>query len=371
MPLFDMKSTKTAYIVAGGGGKEDYGIQNGITVVMKRDEKQFFYKTEDIIREIEVLNDEECKNEVQINHVTEKDQKTENTINKLSRKEQEHETDRKLLDRIKQKNPEMTKNGVNLLIAAIGVENFYLIKFNGSFHLLSKTKKTVKKVYLGEFLVILEKGGRLSAFHDVKNSPALKFEEFEGKSEGMVYKMVKRDRKVVLTGENGQKYAKIGGISTFYVKNGEIHSVLSEGGKSRFEINGEIREVEGKIGKIAYNGSFLVFYATIPTGSVLFVGDNKFNLPKITDMAVNRDIVAVATVYGDIYIYKNGLKINRINVSDLPITGLAIENEIVHFSVLNGVVSSVSISKKMSVSTFILIALLIIFIAMGIKYVRK
>ena len=337
MPLFDIKITKDHFLVSGGGGQKDYGIDNGIMSITKEDSKRTFYKTEDIIKAFEVSEIDES----------------------------------------------------NYLLVGIGTDNFYIIKFNGSFTLLKKIKKAVKDVIITENkdLYVLDNNKMLYGFSDILNNfETMKFKEPKKVNDSeYVYKLIK-DKFISFEGstaslsavinedekENGKnaendKFDAVKGVSKIFYCGDKIHVVRRNEGSSSFVVEFFKEEIKENVEKIIDRAGNLIFYTHNPNGSILYLNGEQTKMAKITDMSLHNEYLVVSTVYGEIYVFFKGKLSHKLSVSDMPITGVAIYGETVKFTMLTGVMGEMTLKKKGNLKILFILAFIILMIALLIK----
>lgn len=348
MPLFDIKVIPGYYFVAGGGGKKDYGISNGIYAINIETKEKIFFKTNDIIKSIEIVN--------------------MNIIQKQQQKTDIQNEDCNIND---------STSSNNYLIVAIGLEFLYLIKFNGIFIELNKVQQKVKKIILEQNLYILDNHGFIYGFGNIINNYNIDFTD-KSNSNVKVCKDLKTtiktiNDKVVFIDSQNNEYDMIEGGISFLVNDNNMCIIKYKDGISTYKIDDDEEEVPGKIIKIINKAGNLIFYANTPDGSTLYINGNEIKFPKITDYAIYGDIMGVSTVFGDIHIFEFGKQINKINISDIPITGLAIYKDEIKFTILNGILGTTSIRSDNSLKKLLLLSFifLIIAIAIAVKYKKK
>ncbi|ORD94748.1 hypothetical protein ECANGB1_60 [Enterospora canceri] len=356
IPLFDLKVTRKYLFVAGGGGKEDYGIDNGIIAIDRKTNKRIFFKTQDIIKSISIQ---------EIGKICLDDIKAKTSSCKSKCESPREKLDKKLIEQAKT-NAKGTNVDDGYLIAAVGTDFFYMVKFNGVFIEITKTKATLKKVVLDTNLYALDKKGYIYGFANVLENRAIEFDsEGNGSKNCQVAEICIKNDAISFKDKNGRMHKTLSNASNFFVSDNSMHIVQYGDMISSFTYDGEMVETSGKINYILEIHGNLIYYSHTEKGSLLSINGIEMMLPKITDISISGDFLVVSTVYGDIYVYEAGEEINKMNVSDVPITGVGISGEDVKFTVLNGVLGSVSMKKRRHWSRFILLSFIVVAIGVG------
>lgn len=312
MPLFDLKITKEHILVCGGGGRPEYGVANGVLAVDRETKKRLLFQTDDIIKSIEIRKTPEEKTEEQEN------------------------------------GKKTTDDKQSFLIAALGVEHVYLLKFNGKFTLLNSVKKTVKKIVLTQHLFILDKQNMLTGFANIEKHPEMEIEENNSIITNTLIAEIKvtKDNRIEFLGDKNKSYTAIGDVQNFWVHEDKVHVVKHSNGMTSFMEEDEVDEIQGKINYIENIADNLIYYAHKADGSVLNINGMTFSLPKITDLSINGEYMAVSTVYGDVHVFYQGKEHHRVNVSSCPITCICICGETIKYATLQGVLGTVPVKKS-------------------------
>lgn len=385
-PLFDLKSTNSYLFAAGGGGSKDYGKDNGVIALRKnRINKEPFilYKTVDFITQIETYTENEEEKTQEMRRLALKEApKIGDTFESIDLDEESEEDSKpietsKSTDSLKKsietnKSTESLKKSIEtsknidtikttpIFIAAIGEENFYLLKFDGSFNLVSKINKKINQAYLCNHLVIL-KGFTIHGFNDViscKSSLEIKhtkmIESSENVPEEYVYKLYKKGKSVVALNELCTTDILENWVG-FFIYEDKIHKILTVGDKNEFVFRNKKHQIEGRMSKVIVSDDTLVFYANKKTGYLYFIHDDVkvWELPKITAIAHFKNFTAVSTCERTLMTYLNGLFFKKYDIHS-PISGITIDKNRIYFSLITGYLDYVGYNTKF---TFLLKAI--------------
>lgn len=395
-PVFDLKSTNEYLFIAGGGGSKEYGKENGVMAIRKSsfikqaEKAEFFYKTSDLIIYIQIFSErkEEITSlfpEIELDEAPEMadgfgSTETETYIPY----EQEASSSEEIISNTKIKNQENLsqlkpekkfperKPSTSIFILAIGDDNLYILKFSTTFSLHCKIEKRIKFAFLNKHLFLM-KNDKINGFYDVINNPStVRFkiskisENTTDPTEEYVYKLYKRKREVIALNENCTRDIPKDWDGFFIVGN-KIHKILKQDQMNVFVFKNQQYKIAGKISRIIVQKDALIFYSnTEKDGNLYFVGKEEkvYKLPKITAITVWNGFTAVATIQGNVIIYQDGSYSQRTKVSDLPITGVAMDRNKIYFSQLDGEVKWIrrvsTVEKALKYS-----ALIIIFIAIA------
>lgn len=326
MPLFDIKMTSSHILVSGGGGNKDYGVDNGIIAVHKETTKKMHFKTEDIIVRMDMAKYE---------------------------------------------------NG-SYLIAACGSEYFYMIKFDGKFEEKCKIHKKVKKAIVTNNLYVLDKNKTVYGFSNIMENQEITITWKETKKidySNYVYASTEKGNQIQFHPEDKENtkdsFMAIGNVSNIFVSEGMLRVVRYEEKQSTFVVDGITEKVDGKIGEIIDQNGNLIYYAHRPEGSLLSINGTEKMLPKITDIDISGEYLVLSTVYGDIHVFMKGEELHRRNVANMAITGVAVYNQNIKFTMFTGVLGTTSLNKSRKMRMgLIMLLMLLMAIVLGI-YMRK
>ncbi|KAI4292498.1 hypothetical protein PAPHI01_1772 [Pancytospora philotis] len=348
IPLYDLATTPSYVVVAGGGGDPAYGKQNGIIVVARGsmdEESGHMLKTEDYIKDITVYADgAPCEDFAPEDYSCEESEPLEEE--KEAGEEAKGAGSAAAVDN--ETAPEQPQSVAKpprevCYITAIGEKYFYLVRYDGEFEILMKEKFSVKQVYFKKHLLLLLTDGTFHGFYDiVENYKSFELEAKEGRhigrQEEFFYKLFRRGARMVCKREGGSTDVPENWDS-FFICNGNVHKVLYKDGSSSFVFNNQKYTYEGRISRIAVAGAAVVFYTTDERGSQLrFIAAQQtlYQLPKITCMHAEGDAVAVVTSTGDAIVYVNGAYRSKKFLAYLPVTGISLVGKYAYYSVING-----------------------------------
>lgn len=375
IPLFDLVTTPSLIIVAGGGGNKAFGKENGIVFIHKNDinstkPAEFIYKTEDFIRKVKVYMEDEPCEDYEIDDISMEQESDSSDLESIPEIGSQIEEDDK-------QNTEDSKIELNVnekfYIAAAGETYFYLLKYDGKLELIKRIKYHVDDFSLTKHLFILY-GKRVYGFYDIFSKPSMlklrsKIIEEEDSFEEYFYKLYKERNMIVYKREDGQ--LKIpNNWDGFFIIDKKIHKIVNNDGKYNFVYRNKKYEFQGKLSRIFLIQDTLIFFSNAEKGSLLyFIKDEEkvFELPKLTCIFANNDLVVVSSCKGELIAYKNNEFYNKKHVSDLPITGISIDNGSIYYSILNGIVDKTIIRESKGSYGFLL-ALLTLILAAIIAY---
>lgn len=338
IPIFDLATTPEFVVAAGGGGDAAYGKQNGVAVIDKRraasgDKECVFFCTEDLITAVSA-----CAQGAQCPEIP---------CGEAS-------------------NTETPGKDEAILIAATGEEHFYLLRFDGEFTLVSKTRVSVQRAYLKRHLLVLS-GNTVHGFYDVAALPGTL--SFPAKTaspadahEEYFYKLFKKNDRLVPRREGGTADIPAD-WDQFFVNHGRIHKVVYQNGESTLVFRNKKHTFEGRIANVGVSNDVLVFYVIRDAFAFLhFVTDTVkiFRLPRITCMAISHTATIVSTSEGDAIVYVNGEFYGKRHLAFVPITGISIDGTTIFYSLLTGGVFCTRIHRIRYSLGFVLALLVIV-----------
>lgn len=432
MPLFDLAMTPSYLVVAGGGGNEAYGKVNGITVIAKSDaasdKKGDFYKTEDLIKGLLVyIKDAECTNfgvdensyeEAMLGEKYSMNAKVENmnvgawngakgrngaqnagsaaasdkpadgikvegeNIKIKNTEEALDKRDAKVKGSVHSIYKEAVRNTLGgrreaFYIAAIGDKNFYILKYADGFELLKRAECQAKQAFFTRHLLILH-NHTIYGFYNVLASHVPlrlwpKQMHLDDTNEEYFYKLFRKNNLVIYKRECGSADIP-DDWDNFFVWESRIYKVIYQDGLSTFVFNNKKYSYEGRIPRIVFTGSMLIFYVLQEKSSLLYFiikdVEKVFLLPKITCMFVSGGDTIVATCTGEAIVYVNGEFYSKTQVTSLPITGIALENRTAFCSTIDGMVMRFSV-RRFRYSYGILLALLVAIVGLLVALYKK
>lgn len=398
-PLFDLKSTNDYLFLAGGGGSKEYGKENGIMAMKKVNlvhnvsKVDHFYKTSDFIlhlqiyteRKDEILNlypeisledapamaDGFDSTESELVIPFNKDLSSSEEIIMEERQSEGVEQANAIRSRSDKKIHERKPSNA-MFILAIGDNFVYILKFTNSFTLHCKIEKRVNYAFLNKHLFIL-KDNRIKAFFDtIKNPSALHFktkkieENVSDPTEEYVYCLYKKESAVIPLNEHFTRDIPKD-WDGFFIFGSKIHKIKKEGNSNVFVFKNQKYEINGKISRIVVQKDTLVFYSnTEKEGNLYFISNEAkvYKLPRITAFDVVNNTTTVATIQGNAIIYRDGCYLQRMNISNTPVTGIVIDKSNIYFTQLDGVLRWVrrvsNFEKCIKVASIILLLIAII-----------
>jgi len=417
-PTFTLETTKNYVFVAGGGGSEDYGKENGILAfrkskVGKAEEKpKDFFKTSDIILQLRVFT--ESSNELcsQVEELAIKERpaiaeklemsdseddftnqlktkgskaslcETEESIAEEAQESEESTRNRKE-SRAKTGGSEQEKavsRDSPIFIVAVGDKKLYVLTFDGKFTVRCISSTKVKQAYLNRHLILL-RNSTISGFYDftAQSKPDLDFkikkihENPEGLTEEYVYKLYKKKNEIVALTEYCTEDVPED-WSRFFIFGGSIHKIITEKGKNAFVFQNRKYEIEGRISDVLVSKEKLIFFSNVDAKSQLYFLNHTcktYDLPNLTAITQFDKTTAVATSAGDVLIYVDGFYIKKYIVSTVPISGLSLDCSKLFYCTITGDIGSIPYSTRnyllLKLTAFIAVAFAII-LAVVLRY---
>jgi hypothetical protein len=312
-----------------------------------------------------------CNRRKDLNEKKKEDENQENEQNE-SLKNEEKETPENEEAEIQEVNNSINETQKEKFwIAAIGESNFYLLEFHlGKFKLLKKLNSKISFANFSKHLFLLYKNSVFGIFNATENPKSLNLKskkiletELDASHEEYFYNLYKKEDTIVYKREEGLSDIPHD-WDLFFIYNKKIHKIVYSNNISKFVFNNKLHTLEGKISNIAVSLGVLIFYITKDKKSHLyFVKDSEkvYELPRITSLIAKNEYTVVVTALGDSIIYKNAVFYNKIHIADLPITGIALDNQNLYFSILNGIVEKVNINpNRVSIQLIIAISVIVI-----------
>lgn len=373
LTIFDLVETTTHLVAAGGGGDPEYGKANGIIVILKPSKEDCkddelsgsFFGTDDIIRHIATYEEGTDCLEFQT------DEDIEEASTSSSAAPCESEDYAATLAGSTESGSGRNKP-VRFFIAAAGLSFFYLLEFNGEFRLLRKLSGEIGPFYFTRHLIFL-KSGNFNGFYDVIGQPEnIHIKETQPSAdinEEFFYSGFRKGNEIICRCESGTSNIP-NNWSNFFVRDRFVHKVLHNSGESSFVFNNIKYSYEGEIPRIEYNNGMVIFYVLQENGSLLvFLKDKEvvYKLPRITCMRVKGKDTAIATVTGDVILYRDDVFISKTFISPIPISGICLDKSLLYYSTITGHIGLRTIRAK-NRTLWLLAALLIVVIAVWIKF---
>lgn len=395
IPIFDLQSSEHYIFAAGGGGSKEYGKGNGIVAILSpsanRDSNTLkiedAFETKDPVTGIQVYKDD-SRIEYKEYKKTKKsvisdgggssseDSNSETLEVASSNKEENIEDSKNNKEDVKKEDNSIKKlqNMKCIYVTAITENIFYLLKFDGKFHLMHKLEKSILMSYFNSNLFLLFNNEIYGYSNPLSNPKSIKIEmkpisDVDTPTEEYLYKILSKGDKLVFENESGTQ-----DIATnwdgFFIYKANIHKVLRENGKSVFVFKNQKYIIEGNMSQIYCYDDTLVFFSNLTKeGRLYFVGNaqKSYILPKITCFNIHKDKVLVATCKGDAVIYNKGIFQTKMHISDDPITGISLEDDTLYFSSIVGEVECTTI-KRSRIATAIAMAILLLVISIIVAF---
>lgn len=387
IPLYDLATTPSYVVAAGGGGDPVYGKPNGIAVIERGqldEEPAQIFSTEDFIKDIKVyvedtayedfeMEDYSCEESENLDEEkTEALEKAERSGEKEGREEKSEESPTATTETKPAEAPRKRKE--IFYMACAGEQYFYLIKYDGGFELLAKEKGEVDQVYFNRHLLLLTKNTILG-FYDVVNtykelSLARAKRVLSDTQEEYFYKLFRRGSNLIYKREGGSSDIPQN-WDNFFVYKGSIHKVVFSEGTSTFVFQNQKYSYEGKISRIYVVKEMLVFFINLKSNAqlrFLSTRETLYQLPKITCMHISGDAVVVVTSRGDAIVYINGKYHNKTFLAYLPVTGISMVGKYAFYSVIDGGIGYAKIRhSKYGFEIFLVVLVIAIAIFYGLR----
>lgn len=377
-PLFTLEAADLKVVAGGGGGDEKYGKENGILVFDYKLLPLAYYKTEDVIRDVQtceslsltalVIADEQSAdrevqgdagvrtNEPQASSEVVLDKEETNSGALLESKLESSSRDEvanfageasitKPAGEAERTMPlhYRTQDDVlmrPLYICAAGLRNLYLLKLEHlQFELLYKIEIKVSFLCFGPEL------------HFVSQKKLFALVESTG-TDGDKYEL--------------KSYSK-DDCHSFYLKDAQINLVYDTSSSFHFYFN-NIKNTVKSLKGVLYNpqSKNLIFYHD----NFVSVGDKRFDITRITCVKTRRDKVVVGTGCGLVYVIKNRKIAKKMKFDDFPVTSVDVDNkDMLFYSTLVGAVGKAMI-RRPKMHYLALLFVLLLAVAVAAKYVR-
>lgn len=337
-PIFTLEAVDSKVIAGGGGGDEKYGKENGILVFDTKLLPIAYYKTVDVIRDLQTSN-VLCLEalEVYSNDMRESDDvyKEAGNDERGSSAGHEGEKEASLKDSsrtsVSKTGCDNTEESIGvppssaraqagsqtredvlmrpIYICAAGLQNLYLLRMEHiDFRLLSKVNMRASFLHFdGRIHFVSQK-----RLFSLEGSPVKDTEK-----------------------ECAVRQYPVESCHSFYIRDNQVHIVHDHAPLFSLYINNvrtTVKDLKGVL-YTPYNDS-LIFYKS----SFISIGGRKFEIKKINCLRVCKNRVVVGTGDGYVYIIKDRRLQKRVKLDDFPITSADLHGRTLFYSTLVGTV---------------------------------